>query len=171
MSAACNKIFEDVGADPHPPTVVIDELTRFDSEATADKPSHGSATPGGVASSARAAAITFDSGGFTLVSGEFLLLKVSYTDAGGDIQKFTLQDRDGPLLVSFQPSEQTFFSGTAGTVHLPTAGIDPLTGLENPPTAGSEFVGILGRHRLLLWAEDSHLSRSEKVEFVITIVP
>jgi hypothetical protein len=36
---------------------------------------------------------------------------------------------------------------------------------------GYALTGILGRHRMELWAEDSHLSRSEKVEFTITLAP
>ena len=40
-----------------------------------------------------------------------------------------------------------------------------------PPLEILTLTGILGPHRMELWAEDSHESRSEKVEFIITLVP
>lgn len=162
MSASCTqlKIFEDVGSDPHPPAVQIIALKHHDAATAADKTDL----------SPQDRTITWDSGGFTLSTGQQFYIERSYTDAGGDIVAFHLRDRDGPTTKVFSPSEQTYFSGTSGT--LPEMTIDPDTQESTVPTGELiEITGLFGRHRLELWAEDSQLSRSEKVEFVVTLVP
>ena len=148
MTAACGfKIFEDVGSDPHPPTV---EPTKI--EVYVPPPPE---TPAASAASPNLRSIPWDSGGFTLAAGQLFKIGVAYTDAGADILKFTLRDRDGKLFQDLTPTAQTYFTGTSGTAFGPDAGI--------------AITGVVGRHRLELWAEDSHGSRSEKVEFVITL--
>ena len=151
MTAACGfKIFEDIGSDPHPPTVEISGLVHY-------VPPPEPVVPASAAAPALGRAVSWDSGGFTLATGQQFYITRSYTDAGGDIVKFHLRDRDGSLSLDLIPTDAAFFSGTSGT----------LLG----PAAGSELPGIYGSHRLELWAEDSHASRSEKVAFTITLVP
>ena len=155
MTTACGvdipKVFEDVGTDPHPPTVDIIGLVVYVEQPTdaaiADRAS--SSRPG--------RSVFWDSGGFTLSAGQLFQIGLAYTDAGGDIVKFRLRDRDGRMSLDLTPVELTYFSGTSGNAF--------------GPEKGQELTGIFGRHRLELWAEDSHLSRSEKVEFIITLVP
>ena len=65
------------------------------------------------------------------------------------------------------PTDQTYFSGTSGSG--PVLLTEPVAG--TVPAAELIGIGILGRHRLEFWAEDSHGSRSEKVEFIITLAP
>jgi len=154
MTASCSKIFEPVGSDPHPPTVEVTELVYWVATPTP--------TPvparAGAGSAPRARSIVWNSGGFTVSVGQKFQVGRAYTDAGGDILKFSIRDRDGALKTDMTPPEgQTYYSGTSGTILGPEAGL--------------ELVGVLGLHRLELWAEDSHGSRSEKVEFTITLAP
>jgi hypothetical protein len=111
---------------------------------------------GRVARDAADRVVSWDSNGFSLTIGQKFVVGRSYTDAGADIVKFHIRDRDGELNLDLTPTGQTYYSGTFGTVVGPAEGID--------------LTGIAGRHRLELWAEDSHLTRSEKVEFVITLI-
>ena len=163
-TAACGfKIFEDIGSDPHPPTVAIIGLVRY-------VPPPEPVTTDSAASSPQGRAVSWDSGGFTISTGQQFYITRSYTDPGGDIEKFQLRDRDGALSVDLSPTDKTYFSGTSGT--LPEMIIDPATQESTVPASELiELTGIYGPHRLELWAEDSHLSRSEKVEFIITLVP
>lgn len=150
LPAACSvKIFEDIGSDPHIPTLEITGLEHF-VEPPPEVP-----TAAGADASRRGRAISWDSGGFTVARGKLFLIAMSYSDAGGDIVKFHFRDRDGATESDLIPIDQTYFPGTSGT----------LTG----PVNGLEITGLNGLHRLELWAEDSHGSRSEKVEFVITL--
>jgi hypothetical protein len=149
-TAACSfSIFEDIGSDPHPPTLEITELVLY-----VEPPPPPEPVAGRVASPPHGWSSTWDSGGFTLGAGKKFQIGVAYTDAGGDIVKLHLRDRDGALDVDLIPTDLAYFPGTSGTSIGPALGI--------------ELVGVAGRHRLELWAEDSHKSRSEKVEFVIT---
>ena len=153
MTAACSfKIFEDIGSDPHPPAIEVTALVHYVAPA---EPPPATPTIDRAISSPHERSIIWDSGGFTLSPGQKFQIGITYADAGGDIVKFTLRDRDGALKVDLVPIEKTYFSGTSGSVLGSVDGI----GLE----------GIVGPHRLELWAEDSHGSRSEKVEFVITL--
>jgi hypothetical protein len=138
-------LFEDVGSDPHPPTVTITGLVHF-VDPVAPPPS---------AALVEGKTISFDSGGFTVSPGENVQIARTYSDAGGDIVKFTVRDRDGELATDLTPAN-TYYPGTFGTVVGPEAGL--------------EIKGLSGVHRLELWAEDSHESRSEKVEFTVTLV-
>ena len=171
-TAACGfNILEDIGSDPHPPTIAIIGLVHYVAPPPPPPPPPPeTTTTDSSASSPHERAIAWDSGGFTLSIGQQFYITRSYTDAGGDIVKFHLRDRDGNLSLDFTPTEQTYFSGTSGT--LPEMVIDPLTNKSTVPvTEIIDLAGILGPHRLELWAEDSHLSRSEKVEFIVTLVP
>jgi len=151
MTAACSfKIFEDIGSDPHPPAIGVTALVLYVAPAEPATPTIDRAI-----SSSQGRSIIWDSGGFTLSPGQKFQIGITYADAGGDIVKFPLRDRDGALRIDLVPIERTYFSGTSGSVLGSVDGI----GLE----------GIVGPHRLELWAEDSHGSRSEKVEFVITL--
>ena len=150
MTTACGfDILEDIGTDPHPPAVEITGLVHYVAPppGTADR----------AASSPPGRTVSWDSGGFTLSTGQSFQIGIAYSDSGGDIVKFQLRDRDGALRLDLAPTELTYFPGTSGT----------LLG----PETGQELTGIYGNHRLELWAEDSHLSRSEKVEFIVTLVP
>ena len=157
MSAGCSfKIFEDVGSDPHPPTVEIIGIAIYVAPVEPEAPPPES-SPDRAAAPAQARPITLGSGGITLAAGQLFQIGMTYADAGGDIVQFHLRDRDGSLNIACVPKDQTYFSGTSGAVIC--------------IADGYELTGILGRHRLELWAEDSHLSRSEKLEFVITLTP
>lgn len=165
-SAACSfKILEDIGSDPHPPTVDIAELLLYVAPPEpAPEPVPEPVLPDSVASSRQGRSVGWDSRGFTLTTDQLFQIRVTYTDAGGDIVKLLLRDRDGSLQVECLPINQTYFPGTAGTVLCPMAAV-------GSPPGGIEITGLIGRHRVQLWAEDSHLSLSEKVEFIINIVP
>jgi predicted small secreted protein len=163
-TAACGfNIFEDIGSDPHPPAFAIIGLVHY-------VPPPEPVTPASAASSPQGRAVSWDSGGFTISTGQQFSITRSYADTGGDIVKFHLRDRDGALSLDLSPTEKTYFSGTSGT--LPEMIVDPVTGESTVPASELiDLTGIYGPHRLELWAEDSHLSRSEKVEFIITLVP
>lgn len=160
MAAGCGfKIFEDVGSDPHPPTVEIVSLIRYVAPEVTEEPVTAPTTTTTTTTTAATLTtigktISWDSGGFTLSVGQKFLIGRAYADAGGDIVKFVLRDRDGPLNTELTPLDMTYYPGVSGSVLGPEGGI--------------EFTGIFGRHRVNLWAEDSHGSRSEKVEFIIT---
>jgi hypothetical protein len=153
LTTACGvKVFEDIGSDPHPPTILAFGLAIYvPPEEPAPAPTTDQA-----ASAARGRTITVDSGGFTVARGQKFVIGLTYSDAGGDIESFPLRDRDGSLKMGCVPADLTYFPGTSGSV----------TCVQD----GYELVGINGPHRLEIWAEDSHLSRSEKLEFVITLV-
>ena len=150
-TAACGyKVFEPIGSDPHPPTVEIIQLVHYVPPVT---------TMVKAASPVKGNLLAVDTG-FTVTTDQLFQIKVNYTDAGGDLVKFSLHDLDGKLggsgTVDFTPAAETYFPGTSGTVLLPTLGLG--------------LTGIAGRHRMQLWAEDSHLSRSEKVDLVINLI-
>lgn len=165
MSAACGfKVLEDIGSDPHPPAVTVIGLVHYVA------PPPEAASTDSAASSKQGRTVAWDSGGFSLSTGQKFYIVRSFSDVGGDILKFRLRDKDGPTAVDLTPTGQTYFSGTSGT--LPEMIVDPATNKNKVPDEELiEFTGILGVHRLEFWAEDSHGSRSEKVEFIITMVP
>lgn len=105
----------------------------------------------------------------TISPGETIEVTIAYADTGADIQTLNLLDLDGgdfwPLAPEAPPAEDPtdtttevvapeYFPGTSGTAQR---------SIEVP---GKQA----GTHRIQVWAEDSHESRSEKVEFVITVV-
>lgn len=154
MTTACSfKIFEDVGTDPHPPTIELIGVRVYVApvETTTTTTDRNTAAPHG-------RSIAWDTG-ITMASGELFQIAVAYTDAGADITAISLRDRDGSLIMNCveDTADQSYFEGTSGAAIC----------VED----GYELAGVSGPHRLELWAEDSHESRSEKVEFVITISP
>ena len=152
LPAACGfDIFEDIGSDPHPPTVQITSLEYY-----VAPPPEVAPTPTAAGAANRGRTIDWDSGGFSVSPGQRFVIGRAYSDAGGDILKFHVRDRDGAFETDITPTDQTYYTGTSGTVIGPEGGL--------------ELTGIAGPHRLELWAEDSHGSRSEKVAFVITLV-
>jgi len=153
-TAACSFMFEDVGSDPHPPTAEIIELVDY-VEPAKPKDLLPAAITGNATSQPQGRTLAWDSGDYTLSPGQRFQIRIAYTDGGGDIVKFSLRDRDGPLQEEFLPTGQTYFSGTSGTALVSENGL--------------ELTGIVGQHRLELWGEDSHGSRSEKVAFVINL--
>ena len=104
-------------------------------------------------------------------SANELLFRLRYSDAGGDLQFFVIRDRDSLLLTEVTPTAPEvdrdgdgepdtvdtpdYFSGTAGEVDLPNVVFEST---------------MVGPHRLEIWAEDSHGSRSEKVAFTVQVV-
>lgn len=161
-TASCSfKIFEDIGSSPHPPSVNVTSLAIFvppPPSTTPESTTPPSTTPAASVaqtadSSPQDRAITWDSGGFTIITGQLIQIGIAYTDAGGDIVKFSLRDLDGGKISPMVPADQTYFSGTSGTFVGPKLGLG--------------LAGIVGPHRFELWAEDSHGTRSEKVEFII----
>ena len=156
MTTACGfKILEDIGSDPHPPTVEITSLAIYVAPEAGTTTADTTTTTTD-ASSRHARTVSWDSGGFTLATGEKFVIGRRYSDPGGDIVAFRLRDRDGPTSSDLTPTDQTYYSGTSGEVI--------------GPSAGAEITGNFGPHRVELRAEDSHGSRSEKVEFVITLI-
>lgn len=149
-------VFEDVGSDPHPPTMRVEQVLVQPPEAAAKA----------------ARVIAFDTHGLEVVSGAKLQIRLSFTDAGGDVVNFHFRDRDGSLSID----------GVPGAPELDLDGDgEPETTLDPPEyfagTAGIvtfrdiEFSAkMIGPHRIEVWAVDSHESRSEKVEFVVTVV-
>jgi hypothetical protein len=129
-------VFEDVGADPHPPTIQVTGVARYVEPA----PTAATARPG-----ARNVVA------FTLRAGDKFQVALNYADSGGDIMRFKIVDLDGPLNVDVTPVDATYFPGTSGSVLI--------------PEAGQELSGVAGRHRIEVWAEDSHLTRSEHAGF------
>lgn len=153
--AACSPpfaIFEDVGTDPHPPSI---ELVGVAYQP--EDPGEGPRPAPNLQPAEGFVVRPFDG------EADTLLIRVRYTDVGADIQHFTLRDRDGTLMQDLTPTapegvdgaeDPEFFSGTSGEFDLADIAID---------------VRMFGPHRMELWAEDSHESRSEKVTFTIQV--
>jgi hypothetical protein len=168
LASSCTKysVFEDVGSDPHPPEMQLLGVAFQPVEAT---------TPEARSAAGRALQFLppeglevrpFDDEANTLV------FRVRYFDAGGDILAVRVRDLDGTLEASVTPAPpeevdldgdgvpdpqptSEFFSGTSGTVDT--------TPVVFPP-------GVEGPHRLEVWAEDSHDSRSPKISFTVNVV-
>ena len=160
LLASCTKygVFEDVGADPHPPGLTLLGIGLLPPEGDPANPPPVTFLP-------PATVITVRPGSGVIV------LKLRYTDAGGDLVSLQVRDRDGDFSASAGPEAPPepeppvdgeapppvtldFFPGTAGIVTWELSAIE----------GGQE-----GLHRLELWAEDSRESRSEKVEFAINV--
>ena len=163
-------IFEDVGADPHPPQLQLLGVEYQPTEVTVEP------EPKTVRSSGRDATLRLSSpDGFVVRPNDpatsSVMFRVQYFDAGGDIESIMIRDLDGPLnqaleavpVVTVPEGEDTvdpeptlvFFPGTSGTVDLGYLAFPP---------------GVEGPHRLELWAEDSHGSRSTKISFTFEVV-
>lgn len=155
----CTKwgIFEDVGADPHPPTAAFVALFRVDTITVDKEKKTVLVTP------------PFDGTAYAVSPGNVLQLRLSFSDAGGDLVQFKLRDRDGALEGSYAPAKPDrdgdgipdadaeapeFFRGTRGEADLLDIRFDePQDGI----------------HRMEFWAEDSHGSRSAKSEFQLRL--
>jgi len=154
-------LFEDVGADPHPPTVTLLGI-GFQPLADAD----GNLPP----------TVFFPPTGFVAHPNNALettfAFSVQYTDPGGDVQRFTVRDLDGTLNAEVTPAAPVVDidgDGLTETLDVPdffagTIGLATLGNVQYTPH-------LAGEHHFELWAEDSHGSRSAKVTFVITFVP
>ena len=165
LSAGCGfKVLEDIGSDPHPPTVEIRSLFHYvpppepEPEPEPEPQSQPTSAAGGGAARTAARSVAWNSGGFTVTTEQRFMIITGYTDAGADIVGYKLRDRDGSNDYTLTPPEgMTYFPDTQGEITHSAEGI--------------EMTGVFGPHRMELWAEDSHGSRSEKVEFVITFAP
>jgi hypothetical protein len=153
-------VFEDVGTDPHPPTM---ELLGV---------AYQPPTSGGVT----AAPDLGQPEGFVIrptdASADSILLRVQFTDDGADVQDFVVRDLDSSLNVKAVPAAPKVDLDGDGVVDtLPTpdffTGTSGLVDLENITFTSKQ----LGPHRLEVWAEDSHGSRSEKVTFTVQFEP
>jgi hypothetical protein len=149
-------VFEDVGVDPHPPAIQLLSVTLespAQPAAAAGEPSRASAID---AQDTVARTVSFDAGGLTVRPGaNTIVLKLRYSDVGGDVVKFQLRDRDSGFNDNTVPEDLNFFAGTSGELTWAIAAIE---GVQEGP------------HRLEVWAEDSRESRSEKVEFTINVL-
>jgi hypothetical protein len=163
LLAACSDlppVFQDVGTDPHPPNVRLLGIGY-----------QPAAVEGGVTPPPDFQPVV----GFVVYPNDgtrsTVAFSVQYTDPGGDVQRFKVRDRDGTLnteLLPTAPLVDIDGDGILETLQVPDffAGTIGQATLENVPfTARME-----GEHRIELWAEDSHGSRSPKIEFVITVV-
>jgi hypothetical protein len=160
LCAACRPPFgmlEDVGTDPHPPTV---EVLAVAYQPIADENGN---TP---------APVYLPLEGFTIhlndVSTNTFLLLVRYTDAGGDVQKFFVRDRDSSLDAQASPAApEVPIGGTTTTLETPTF----FTGTSGEGNLKDILIpnSPVGEHRLEVWAEDSHLSRSAKVALTVNV--
>lgn len=155
LTTACSGVFEDVGTDPHPPTMELLGLVHYVPPPEEPPPPPDEPPLAFVVAKPGPGLVAWDSGGFTVHPGELFQVSVAYADRGGDIMKLVLRDRDGAFKTELVPTDQTYFPGTSGSAVGPAKGL--------------ELTGVVGPHRFELWAEDSHLSRSEKTEFVITL--
>jgi len=183
LFAACSSfsIFEDVGADPHPPQVQLLGVA-YQPVALEPEPAPPEVVP--AAAWIRAAADpaapvipppVFLSPDAYIVrpndtTANTLLFRVHFSDVGGDILFFRIRDRDGVLSAQLTPvapivdlnndgvpdptGTPAFFAGVSGTADLEDIAFPP---------------GVPGVHRLEIWAEDSHGSRSEKVNVTVTL--
>jgi len=168
LATSCTKysVFEDVGADPHPPELQLLGVAYEPVEVTAPEAKIAAGRALQFLPPEGLEVRPYDDAANTLV------LRVQYFDAGGDILAVRIRDRDGTLdaTVTPAPPEEVdldgdgepdpqptseFFSGTSGTVNT--------TPVEFPP-------GVEGPHRLEMWAEDSHESRSPKISFTVNVV-
>lgn len=171
-------MFEDVGSDPHPPLVEIVGVayTPVPLPVEVETTEGATETDTTVTTTPELPPPVFKpADGFEIKSNDpqttSLVMRVRYEDAGGDITNFWLRDRDGVFSVTGTPAPpeidlnndglpdeidaSDFFSGTSGTVDLVDIAFDSK---------------MLGAHRMELWAEDSHGSRSPKVAFTFIVV-
>lgn len=161
-SAGCEQLglFQDIGADPHPPSV---SLVRIETDPGDPDDSEGPPP--------RPKPLDFDGTGYVLYPNVILQAVVSFADDGGDVVRFRLRDRDGPTDIEGIPAPPEFdfdgdgdvdFTGTAPEYFTGTAGF--VLFRELGFTASQQ-----GEHRIELWAEDSHGSRSGKIEFLLKV--
>ena len=86
MTTACGfNIFEDVGSDPHPPTVEITALVHLRRGRWNDDAGGGMRT--GPSRRRRHGPSSGTRGGSPLSLGQKFQIGIAYTDAGGDIER------------------------------------------------------------------------------------
>lgn len=153
-------IFQDVGSDPHPPAVVLLGLALQplkDEQGNAPEPAFGPPTRITVRPNDKAA--------------NKIALRVSYADSGADIVNFKVRDLDGVLnqpLTPSAPRADLDGDGILEDLEVPEFFIGTV-GLANLENVNFSTTTMAGDHRIELWAEDSHDSRSEKTTFIVTI--
>lgn len=143
-------IFEDVGDDPHSPglTLLAIGVGSPDPAPEPPPPVPAADTSRSVTYFPPDAVVTvrpFEEG------ANVLTLRVSYADAGGDIDAITVRDLDGPLGGDLTLPE---FPGASGTFE---------STLDVPQSAAA------GQHRLEIWAQDANGSRSDKTSFTVLV--
>lgn len=159
-------LFEDVGSDPHPPQLVL--------LGVGFQPIVPPPPPPGEPPTPTPAPVFFPPEGFVVHPNDAreakLIFQVQYADVGGDVVSFVLRDRDGSFSTTAAPTAPEADTGGDGVLDtLPTpaffAGTAGIVSLEDVAYTAN----MQGPHRLELWAEDSHGSRSEKIAFTITV--
>jgi len=145
-------IFEDVGADPHPPGLTLLGIGVGSPEPPPEPPAPTSGaaadTPRSVTYFPPDAVVTvrpYDDNAKTLA------LRVAYADAGADLSEITVRDLDGPNNGSGTLPD---FPGTSGILEV---------------TIDFVRTSVPGPHRLEIWAQDAEASRSAKTSFTVTV--
>lgn len=108
----------------------------------------------------------------TLRSGDTFSVSVKYADEGGDIVSFHIEDLESYGAWTLIPaSPQNVPVGGAGDAEPAPEFFPGVTGtaVSDPENLPTLIASQLGPHRIQIWAVDSHESRSEKLEFVITL--
>jgi hypothetical protein len=144
LLAGCNDLpaaFEDVGNDPHPPSLTLVGIGLEPVGGDPENPPPVSYVP-------PAAGITVNP---HADAAKTLAFRVSYADAGADLDSVVVRDVDGPI---------------SGTLTLPDvvggSGTFEAT-LDVPETAAA------GQHQVEIWAQDANGSRSAKTSFTVTV--
>lgn len=133
--------FEDVGADPHPPTLTLLGIGLQPVGGDPDNPP----TVAYVPPEAGIVLRPFQENARTLA------LRVAYADAGADLAAITVRDLDGAISGDLTLPDVPETSGTIeGTIDAPTSSMP-------------------GPHRLEIWAQDDNESRSAKTTFTVTV--
>lgn len=191
-------VFEDVANDPHPPEIVVEGIayTPVIPEAEPTPPTGGTdgtggtggtggtdgtgGTGGGTPAPAPApvapAPVYLPPDGFEVALNDpvktSLMFLVRFVDAGGDCASLGIRDLESSLFVTASPAEPPaldldgdgkpepsttppVFPGTRGIIEVKDIGF-----------SGTQ----LGPHRIEVWAEDTHGSRSPKATFTINVV-
>jgi hypothetical protein len=178
--AACTNlgIFEDVGDDPHPPQIQLLGVAYKPMEATPEPAPEPEPEPEPkmAVAAGRAASLQFlPPDGFVVrpydSAANSLAFRVQYFDAGGDIDSIMFRDLD-----SNQGGSLSIIPAEAGTEGDGTTDTEPVLAYF-PGTSGTVDLGYVaftagveGPHRIELWAEDGHGSRSAKITFTLTFV-
>lgn len=152
--AACKDlpaVFEDVGSDPHPPRLALLAVgvgVPEEPVAAADAAASAGEAARGVTYFPPDAVVTIRP---YRPAESTLALRVGYSDAGADLSSITVRDSGGPNDGTLTLPD---FPGTSGTIEG-TVDFDPNS--------------LPGPHRLELWAEDEHGSRSAKIVFTVVV--
>jgi hypothetical protein len=155
LLAACSDlppIFEDVGANPHPP-----ELTLLGIGVGIPEPPPEPPAPTTAAATDTPRSVTYLPPDAVVAvrpndsNANSLALRVAYADAGADLSEITVRDLDGPNSGSLELPE---FPGTSGILEAAIA-FDPMS--------------VPGPHRLEIWAQDAKESRSAKTSFTVIV--